>query len=165
MSRRAISCLIAMRMVTCVAIRRTTAPPALNPVQAVSSKGATSIEKMTIAPMTTSLVCSISAAPSPIWSANLSIYPTSACQAPSLPAKVSQCAAIASWVCPSIAANACCIVCAASSSSSFSAADIPDHASATRRIAVSSPSGQSPAPTTHLATHCSHSGISIPIRW
>ncbi|WP_157114244.1 hypothetical protein [Nocardia gamkensis] len=104
------SCLIAMRMVTCVAIRRATAPPALIPVQAVNSRGATSIEKMTIEPMMTSLVCSISAAPSPIWSASLSMYLTSACQAPSLPARVSQWAAIASWVCPSIAASACCIV-------------------------------------------------------
>ncbi|CAM4390220.1 hypothetical protein NONI108955_24270 [Nocardia ninae] len=163
-SMRAINCLIAIRMVIWVATRRATAPAALIPVHAVASNGAISSAKMTMVPMMTSLVCSISAAPSPIWSAILSRYLTRLVQAPFWPVSWSQYAAIASCVWPSIAANAWATTCPASSSSSLSAEAISDHASDTRRIAVSSPSGQSPAPTIHLATHCRESGISIPIR-
>lgn len=161
---REINCLIAIRTPTCAATRAATPAAAPTPVHDVAIAAPISTAATTIVPMITSFVCSISLAPSSSSSAcTLHHLAIEANAAWSPDSSRSRYVAIASWVSPADIADSAALNARPASSSTVSSVDpSDDHASAARRMAVSSPSGQSPAPRTYSATHCNDPGISIP---
>ncbi|KAF0848201.1 hypothetical protein FNL39_102349 [Nocardia caishijiensis] len=164
-SMRAMSCLIAIRTAIWPATRAATPATAPTPVQDVANATDSSTAVTIIVPMITSLVCSMSFAPSSSSVAWVSHHlRTAVIVAWSPDSSLSRKVAMAVWVSPSdIAVSAAFSASAAASSTVSRVVATAVHPSATRRMAVSSPSGQSPAPRMYLATHCSSSGISMPI--